>query len=802
MLRNYIKLAWRNLWKNKVFSLINIFGLSVGIAFALLIGAYIWDEFQMNHQLKNSENQYILLSKWKDANMGNEIGTIAQLPKTLRDNYPNLVANYYHFDGVTTNVSRGDMHFRETLQLGDSTLLKMYGFKLLQGDMNTAMNDPFSVVLTAAMAKKYFGRTDVIGKTINFESFGGEKHDFLITGVLAKTPRNSITNLNASNNTGFFFTANAAKYFKRNLDGWDNTNIVNYIELQKGVTPKDLEQPIKELTQKNAPEQISKNLTTQVVALHDYNLIAGGGLVKKMIYTLGCIALFILLMAVINFVNICIGRSSGRMKEMGIRKVLGGLRKQLIWQFLTESVLLVMLSTVLALIIFMIVRPCFSSVLGTEITGLFSFPVYFIPVPFLFALLVGVLAGIYPALVLSALKSVDSLKGKLNSVKESVLFRKTLVAFQFGTAAVVFIGAIIISQQISLFFNKDLGYNRDYVIYAQLPRDWSVKGVQKMESIRAQLAQMPEVKNITLSWEIPDGSNGGNSPIYKQGANPAQAITSQNLATDNQYAATYNIPLKAGIFFKPVFMVADTAQVVINETASKALGYPTPENAIGQRIMIPGVNIPFTICGVTADFHFGSMQTRIQPITFFNVNYTTYYRFFSIKVKPGNMQRNLQALQKKWAEVLPGAPFEYSFIDDALAKIYQSEIQLKQASYIATILAIIIVLLGVLGLISLSIQKRTKEIGIRKVLGSSVAGIISLFMKEFLGVILIAGLIACPVAYLIMNQWLNDYAYKIAITLNPFMIAIAGLTLVTAILIAIQTIKAALDSPVKSLRSE
>jgi len=250
MLRNYIKLAWRNLWKNKVFSLINIFGLSVGIAFALLIGAYIWDEFQVNHRLKNSENQYILLSKWKDPNMGNEIGSIAQLPKTLKDNYPNLVANYYHFDGVTTNVSRGDMHFRESLQLGDSTLLKMYGFKLLQGDVNTALNDPFSVVLTAAMAKKYFGRTDVVGQTLNFESFGGEKHDFLITGVLAKTPRNSITNLNAGNNSSFFFTANAAKYFKRNLDGWNNTNIVNYIELQKGVTPKDLEQPIKELTRK------------------------------------------------------------------------------------------------------------------------------------------------------------------------------------------------------------------------------------------------------------------------------------------------------------------------------------------------------------------------------------------------------------------------------------------------------------------------------------------------------------------------------------------------------------------------
>jgi len=802
MLKNYFKLAWRTLWKNKVFSLINIFGLSVGIAFTLLIGAYVWGELQVNHQLKNSANQYILLSKWTDPNLGNEIGSIAQLPKALKDNYPNLVANYYHFDAVTTNVSRGDMHFRESLQLGDSTLLKMYGFKLLQGDVNTALNDPFSVVLTTAMAQKYFARTDVVGKTLSFESFGGEKHDFVITGVLDAIPRNSVTNLNAGINSGFFFTANAAKFFKRNLDGWSNIYIVNYIELQKGVNAKTLEQPIRELIRKNAPEQISKNLTVKLVALPDYNLIADGGLVKKMLYTLGCTALFILLMAVINFVNICIGRSSGRMKEMGIRKVLGGLRKQLIWQFLTESVLLVMLSTILALGIFLIARPYFSQVLGKDITGLFSFPAYFIPVPFLFALLVGVLAGIYPALVLSALKSVDSLKGKLSSVKESVLFRRVLVAFQFGTAAIVFIGAIIISKQINLFFNKDLGYNRDYVVYAQVPRDWSVKGVQKMQAIRQQLAQMPQVQSVSLSWEIPDGSNGGSSPIYKQGSNPAQAITSQNMAADNQYAAIYHIPLKAGVFFKPVFMVADTAQVVISETASKALGYRNPESALGQNIMIPGVNFPFTICGVTADFHFGSMRGLIQPMVFYNVNYTTFYRFFSIRVKPGNMQNNLQALQKKWAELLPGAPFEYSFVDDALKKVYQNEIQLKQASYIATMLAIIIVLLGVLGLISLSIQKRTKEIGIRKVLGSSVAGIISLFMKEFLGIVLIAGLVACPVAYFIMRNWLNDYAYKITINLNPFMLAIGMLTLVTALLIALQTIKAALNSPVKSLRSE
>ncbi|WP_295717713.1 ABC transporter permease [Mucilaginibacter sp.] len=802
MLKNYFKLAWRNLWKNKAFSLINIFGLSVGIAFTLLIGAYIWGQLQVNHQLKNFKNQYILTSRWKDPGQGNEIASAGQMPRALRDNYPNLVANYYHFDGVTTNVSRGDMHFRESLQLGDSTLLKMYGFKLLYGDAKTAMNDPFSVVLTQKMALKYFGKLDVVGQTINFESFGGEKHDFVISGVLDNVPKNSVTNLDQNNNSDFFFTASSAKYFKRNLEGWTNFSTVGYVELKDGVTAKDLERPLRELMKKNAPADISKSLTNVAVPLTDYYLEGWGGTVKTMCYTLGYIALFILLMAIINFVNICIGRSSGRMKEMGIRKVLGGLRGQLIWQFLTESVLMVLIATVIALVLYALARPYFSNVLGEQITGLFAFPVYFIAIPFLFALFVGILAGIYPALVLSALKSVDSLKGKLASVKESVLFRKTLVGFQFGTAAIVFIGALIISQQINLFFNGKLGYDKDYVVYAQLPRDWSVKGVQKMQSVKDQLMQMPEVSSVSLSWDIPNGQNGGNYTVYKQGGNPAQAITATGLMVDNQYAASYNIPMRAGTFFKPVFIPADTTQVVINETQAKIMGYKTPDDAIGQKMMQLGSNIPLIICGVTADFHFGSMHDLISPITFMNVNYTTYYRYFSIKLKPGNMQQSITSLQKKWAALLPGAPFEYGFMDDALKKVYQSEIQLKQAAYIATVLAVIIVLLGVLGLISLSIQKRTKEIGIRKVLGSSVAGIISLFIKEFLGVIVIACLVACPLAYLMMTNWLNNYAYKIAITLNPFMVAIVGLTLVAAILITIQTIKAALNSPVKSLRSE
>ena len=802
MLKSYLKIAWRNLWKNKAFSIINIFGLSIGIAFSLLIGAYVWGELQVNRHLKDSDNQYIIQSKWKNPNMGFEFACAAELPKALKENYPGLVTNYYRFDGMTTNVSKGDKHFRESIQVGDSTLLNMYSFKLLQGNTNTALNDPFSVVITSRMAMKYFGRTDVVGQLLSFENFSGDKHDFTVSGVLGAIPKNSVTTLNVHNISDFFFNADAAKYFKRNLTGWANTDVIDYVELKKGANPKAVENAMIVLLHKNAPEQISKNLTPYLVALKDYNMIAEGGIVKKMTYTLSCIALFILLMAIINFVNICIGRASGRMREMGIRKVMGGLRKQLIWQFLAESTLIVMMAMIVALVVYSIARPYLSDVLGKDIMGLFSFPVYFIPVPFVFALIVGMLAGIYPALVLSSLKSVDSLKGKLASVKESVFFRKSLVVFQFVTASIVLIGAVIVSQQVNLFFSNNLGYNKDYVIYSQLPRDWSPKGVQRMEAIRYQLGQIPQVSNVTLSYEIPDGANAGNYPVYRRGANPSQPIVTQGLNVDNQYASTYNIPLKAGRFFKPVFNAADSTDVVINETQAKALGFKSADEAIGQKIMSPGNPVASTICGVTADFHFGSMQAKILPITFSNVNYNAYYRYFSIKLKPGDIQQSLSVLQKKWAELMPGAPFEYKFMDDALKSVYATELQLKKAAYIATFLAVIIVLLGVLGLISLSIQKRTKEIGIRKVLGSSVPGIISLFMKDFMGVVLIAGLIACPLAYFMMQKWLDDYAYKINISLSPFIFSIALLTVITALLIMLQTIKAAFANPVKSLRSE
>ncbi|MCR8559228.1 ABC transporter permease [Mucilaginibacter sp. BJC16-A38] len=800
MIRNYIKIAWRNLLKHRGFSLINILGLSVGIVFTLLIGAYVWDELQVNRNLKNAGDQYIILSKWKNPNMGLEVTSVAQLSQALKDEYPGLVVNCYNSTPAFTNVSNGNNHFREGLQIGDSTLLSMYGFKLLHGDPRTAFREPSTVVVTCQAAKKYFGKTDVIGLSLSFEDFKGHKKDFMITGVLDELPENTVTKVEY-HDVDFFFNVFASNYFNRHINGWNNRSVVDYIQLKKGADPARVEAVMRDLLKQNSSAEIYNNLTPYLMPLKSYHLQANNGLVNKMLWTLSCIAFFVLSMAIINFVNIYIGRSASRMKEIGVRKVMGGMRKQLVYQFLTESVFMVVLATAVSLIIYLWVSPYFGDLIGKKITALFSFPVYFIIIPVLFSLLIGLIAGIYPALILSAYKSIDSLKANSKGVARNVFSRKVLVAFQFTTAAVVFISVIIISQQINLFFNSNLGYNKDFVIYAQVPRDWSAKGVEKMEAIGRQFERMPQIGNTSLSWEIPaniDWENEG--PVYRQGDSPMGSVASKHLTDDNQFAATYGIYVRAGSFFKPIVTENDSSQAVINETEAKALGWKNPENAVGQKIVF--MEDVFTITGVVADFHFGSMQERIQPLVFTNVNYSNSYRYLSFKLKGGDLTKSIGALQAKWNELMPGEPFAWSFMDDALKKVYAGEIRLKQAATVAAVLAFVIVLLGILGLVSLSIQKRTKEIGIRKVLGSPVATIISLFLKEFLSIVTVACLVACPLAYMIMDRWLNGYAYRVSISILPFITSTVVIIFITTILIIVQTAKAANVSPIKSLKSE
>lgn len=804
LIRNYYRTAVRHIARSRLHAMLNVVGLSVGIAFTLLIAAFGYGEWQVNRGLYHADRQYILTSQWKDPNMGYPVATLGPLAKALKENYPTLVANYYRFDGITSNVTSGDKHFREDIQLGDSTLLSMYGFPMLYGDARTALDAPFTTVITADQAIKYFGRTDVVGQSLTIGNFSGGKQDFRITGVMKNPARNSVTWLIGDYPGKIFIPTANLSFFGRNMD-WTNVSICSYVELQKGVSPEALKGPITQLIRTNANPNIGANLQVVMVPLSSYYLDGNGGAVRKMFYTLSLIAIFILLMAVINFVNLSVSRSASRMKEIGIRKVLGGLRRQLIGQFLVESVLLSIIATAFALVFYRLFAPIFAGILGKEIPALFTLPaIAWILLP-VFAILVGGLSGLYPAFILSSMPSVDSLKGRRGAFKENILLRRGLVGFQFATATVVFVSAIVISQQISLFFSDQLGYNKEYIVSAQLPRDWSAQGVQRMETVRREFANLPAVREASLSYEIPDGNNGGSMGIYRSGGDSSRALVSQLLICDEQYADTYQIPMVAGAFFnkRGESNGQDSSRVVINETEARALGWQHPADAVRQQVKLTGTQARiYTVSGVVKDFHFGAMGQPIDSYTFVYVDLFTSYRYMSFKLKPGHIGTELGELQREWSSLLPGVPFEYRFMDETLADLYQSELQLKKAATTATVLALTIALLGVIGLVSSSVQKRTKEIAIRKVVGASVAAILRLFLVEYLPLLVLAGLIASPVAWWILQRWLDDYATRITITGWPFGLALGGLAVLMALLIVLQTTKAALANPVKSLKTE
>lgn len=801
MIKNYFKIAWRNIVKHRFYSAINILGLFSGLTFAFLIGAYVWGELGVNKDIKNSNQQYILMSDWKDPNMGIDFTSVGPLAKRLKEDYPSLVKNYYRWDGITSVISKGTNSFREDIIIGDSTLYAMFEFKLLHGNSKTIQSQPYSIVITADKAIKYFGKTDVVGETINIQSFSGDTHNFKIEAVFETISKNSVTQINNSN-SGFFIPSNTRKFFNRgNFEDWRNIYVPSYIELKKGVTIKDLEVPIQTLINKNAPERIKLNLKVNPVLLSDFYLQKDNGLVKRMVYTLSFVGLFILLMAIINFINISISTAGRRMKEIGLRKVMGGLRIQLILQFLIESFILVFSATILALITFTILSPIFSDLVGVTIPLLFSFPKYIILALGGLILLISLMAGTYPAFVLSSLNPIDSLKGKLKTNSENISIRKSLVGFQFSIALIVLISAAIVTAQIDFFFGQNLGYNKEFVLSAQVPRDWSDEGVQKMEIIRNEFETIPQIKNASLSYEIPNGNNGLQRAIFKVGTEATNAISMKSLSIDENFLATYEIGLKSGSSFNDSNS-PDSTGVIINEAAAIALGWENPTEAIGEQLKVRGGQIIFTIKGITNNFHFDSMRNQIQPIIMFDVNINRTFRYLNFRVLPNKINATIEAIQEKWALLMPGTPFEYRFMDETLKNLYTSEIQLKKATYNASLLSLIIVLLGVIGLISLNVHHRLKEIGIRKVLGASVPNIIILFLKEFLLIIAISGIIAFPLAYYIMQDWLNSYTYNIQISAQPFVYSLIGLTTVVILLIGLLTWNTANINPAKSLKNE
>ena len=800
MIYNYILIAWRNLIKNRVYGIINIIGLAAGLTFALLICSYIWSEYAVNHRLRNAERQYIIQSRWKDAGMGIELTSLGPLAKNLKDNYPDLVANYYRFDAIEAIISRGEHHFKENVALGDSSLLNMYGFGLLQGNSRTALSNPYSVVLSVKMAQKYFGATSVLGKTISIGNFSGAMHDFVVTGLLNKPFPNSVTRLNEKNDNQIFVSTQNLTYFGRNMN-WNNTDIVSFIELKKGISPSDLDGPMRKLLYDNSPLTVSKNLHPYLVPLTAYYLQSNGAIVEKTIGALSLIAFFIVFMALINFINLSTSQSTSRIKEISIRKVVGGIKSEIVIQFFVESATLVLGAVILSILGYLFFRELFGRLVMKELPAIQDFPAIFLILPLSLTLILGILAGLYPGLLLSSVKVASALKGR-EPVAEKPFLQKMLIAFQFFIATVVIISGIVITQQIQFLLRSDLGYSKQYVVTAAVPRDYSVRGLQRMVTIRNQVNSLPEVAGSSISYSILAGDGAGSVSWYKLGSDSTKVVSGESMFSDEYYANTYGLQLTDGVFFSNRGSGSDSTKVVLNKEAVRMFGWKTNSAALGQRLKTWGDPCVYTVAGVTNDFHYTGLNHTIRPVFFQHVSRFNIYRFLCVKLRPGNPQKALSALRKKWSVLLPGAPFEYVFQEQSVENMYSSEARLQHIAYVSGLLAMIIILLGILGLVSINVQKRTKEIGIRKVLGSSPVAIIYLFTSQIIPITLTASILACPITYVIIHSWLSSYAYRIHLSLLPFLFSVSCLTLITSALIALQTLKAALETPTKSLRTE
>lgn len=801
MIRNYFTIAWRSLLKRKRYAFINVVGLTSSLVFVLVIAAYVWQTYQVNSDLRNKDQQYVLQSEYKKSGIGLDLTTIGALPKALKEEYPHLVANYYRFDGLTCVISKGDKIYEESVSLGDPTLLDMFGFELFEGDSKTALASPYSVVITESAALKYFGKKEVLGKTLNIQNFSGEKRDFTVTGVLKPTPQNSVMELNPDLKSSIFLSITGEKYFGREIDTWDNLWIAAFVELQENVHPKDLEVPIETLLKKHADKEIADNLVAQFKPAATYYLDDNKGAIRKLSNVLMWTAGFLLLMAVINFINFTVSQSFTRLKEIGLRKIMGSSKTQLIVQLAIEYMMLVGMAGIMALLLYPLLVPLFDSMIMTDLPRLLELPANFFAYFILLVLFIGLLSGIYPAVKLSQNKVLESLKSQLSGAGKKQLVRHTLLFTQFTVTIIVIIASVVISRQIHIFLKSDLGYDKDRLVTVQVPRDWSEAGWHKMETKREELRRLPYVDQISLSYGVP-GSFAENLQKVRRFGNEEETEALM-IISDQYFSEVYQIPLLAGDFFNPKGdQNIPEDKIVINKKAALALGYRNTEDAVGKQVSLFNNEFTATISGVTDNFYDKSLHNATQSIMWFPMSSAYQYRYFSIRLKPGSTSEQLTALEAKWKNLFPDAPFEYRFTDDTVKNMYRVELQLQRASQAAAVISIIIIALGFLGLISLAINLRLKEIGVRRVLGASFGQIIGLFSKEFYITFFLSVIIGCPLVYILMKGWIENYSIQAKMNFEVFVLPLMALSLFLLVIIGLVTLQTVRANPVEALRDE
>lgn len=793
MLKNYLRSAFRNLWKHWGFSLLNIIGLTIGMVAFFLIFLYVRFELSYDSMFSKADRAYRVVAdiKTPTETINTNCGAWA-VPMHMRTEFQEVET------AVRANpdewlVTRGDQHFDEKDVIdADSTFFSIFDFPLLKGNPQTALRDPNSIVLTEKTAKKYFGSADPMGQSL---LIGQDKLHATVTGVMKDFPDNTMIRPSMLVSMTTFDKADS-----NGLDNqWGNYGAQEYVLLRPGVNARALEAKLPAFLEKmNGTRMHQQQMvpTLHLERLRDVYLRSTRDSSKTgnigNVYIFSIVGVFILLIAGINFVNLTTARSTERAKEVGIRKVAGAGRAQLARQFLGESVILCLIAYLLAIGFTVLLLPPFNNLAGKIIN-----PGVFPPAADLWILLgvavfIGIAAGIYPAMVLSSFQPVSVLKGRFATGGSGSFLRKGLVVVQFTIATGLIIGTLVVYNQLNYMRSQDLGFDKDQKLVMDTQGD-SARLV-----LKEQVSHLPGVLSTSMSASVPGGRDHGAYSEIENAKGDMQVANLDLYFVDFDYIPQYKLKMVAGRPFSRQFMTDTTHAMILNEAAVKMFGYTSPEQAIGKKFM--QWQREGTIIGVVKDFHFRSLQEVIKPLTL-RIE-PTACDLLSVNIDGRHIPATIEAIERKWKELLPDKPFNYFFLDEFFDKQYRAEDRFGTLFVYFAGLAIFISCLGLMGLASYSTVQRTKEIGIRKVVGASVGQIVYLLSRDFLQLVLLAFVVAGPIAWWLIRGWLKGFAYRIPVYWWIFAIAGTLALLIAILTVSFQAVKAAVANPVNSLRSE
>lgn len=793
MIRNYLKIAFRNLWRHKGFSFINILGLAVGMTSFFLIFLYVGLELSYDSFHKKADRIYRIVCDIKTpTEVLQASGPSWAVPSHLKLDFPEI-ESFVRVSDASLLVRKDNIKFQEESMLfADSSFFKVFDFELIKGDRKTVLNNQLSVVLTETAARKYFGNNDPVGQTLLVT---GDALPAKVTGVMKDIPENSHIKADM-----LVSMSTLTQKFNSGLDDqWGNYGASAYLLLKPGVDAKSLEKKFPAfLERRNGKEMKEHQMYATLfleplkdVYLHSTRDGRKTGNINN-VYIFSIIGIFILVIACINFVNLSTARSIERAKEVGIRKVVGAGKMQLSRQFMGESIIVCLIAFVFAVLLSAILLPLFNQLAGkTVVEGIFGSGSNLL-ILFLSAIVMGLLAGFYPALVLASFRPVSVLKGRFASGTKGILLRKGLVVVQFTISIILIIATIVVYNQMNFMRSRDLGFAKDQIMVI------NSNGDPARNAFKESISGLAGIKSTALSSSVPGGGNPG---AYSEVENVKGELQVANLDlyfVDFDYIPQFKIKMVAGRAFSKDFGTDTTKAMILNEAAVKMFGYSSPQQAIGKRFRQWGRE--GTIIGVMKDFHYRSLQQDIKPLSM-RIE-PGGCQLVSVKISAANLPATIKAIESKWNQAIPGRPFSYYFLDEFFDRQYRTEERFGKLFLNFAILAIFISCLGLLGLASYSTIQRTREIGIRKVLGANVTGIVQLLSIDFLRLVVVAFVISSPIAWLLMHSWLKDFAYRIDISWIVFAIAGFSAVLIALATISFQALKAAIANPVKSLRTE